>query len=376
MQRELRHDAVAGGAAGEARAPGRNPLGGERDGGRRILWGKVLLIAGLAIAPAAAGAGCDTASPPVTADADSEAAQDAEEEADAEAADAVEEDGGESEREDAGPDSDVPDAVEDEASDSPDGMDLDDAAPDSDFAEEDGEEAEDAGDAPDEAGCVETRREGLTETAQPDVGDPSSGGSVQTQIAHDLTIEYSGEECDGRIGSSGLNQVEYRFSPPLADFMASVKMGIITSNLADAPVYKVMGRDATGCIATARIVAGERIGMGMPVTEVSDGAYLVVFSTAGETSGAKWVDISIWDLRRGTWVRDERVEEGGLFTLPNGNRGMPTGIDLPGHTVRMDILEPTDYPLCDGARVVRESDGIRFIVQESLPEGWSFFVER
>lgn len=55
---------------------------------------------------------------------------------------------------------------------------------------------------------------------------------------------------------------------------------------------------------------------------------------------------------------------------------MPTGIDIAGHTVRMDILEPEDYTLCDGERVVRERDGAGFIFQRSLPDGWSFFFER
>ena len=74
------------------------------------------------------------------------------------------------------------------------------------------------------------------------------------------------EEKGRAAGSRTFDRREYGFAPPLVDFRAAVKKGIITSNLEDSPVFKVMARDGTGCIITARIIAGERIGMGMPTT--------------------------------------------------------------------------------------------------------------
>lgn len=266
-------------------------------------------------------------------------------------------------------DADVEEAVEDVGPET----DVVDVEPDADAVED---EASDVADAPDEAGCSEIITEEREEAPQPDVGDPAAGGSTQTRADVDEIVSYEGEACDGAAGSRTLDRIEYNFAPPLDDFGAATRMGIITSNLADAPVYKVIGRDAGGCIITGKIVVGERIGPGMPTTGVTDGDYLVRSIALGETAGARWVDIGIWNLRMSEWVRGERVNEGDLFTLPNGNRGMPTGIDLLGGTVRMDILEPADYPLCEGAVLERESDSTRFTVRQNIPEGWSFFAER
>ena len=234
---------------------------------------------------------------------------------------------------------------------------------------------EDDADTPEDAGCRVLEREYLVDNPQPDVGDPSDGGSTQTQVLHYMVTERIGPGCEASSTEPVLSEIEYVFEPPLPeDFSAAVRMGILTSNLDDAVNHKVIGRE-TDCIITGRIINGARIGRGMPTAEVSDGMYFVMFSTVGETSGLKWVDVSIWNIRRGDWVRDERVNEGSLFMLPNGNRGMPTGIDIAGHTVRMDILEPTDYRLCEGMRIIRESDEMAFVFRQNLPEGWSFFPE-
>ena len=319
------------------------------------------LLSGIALV---ASYGCDTSGPENTdSENDADVVQDVDEEADAPQEDSVSPDVEDrAEAEDSAHDSDVPDVL-------PDVDAHEDAEPDSDVAE-------DVGDVPEEAGCVETRREEAVETAQPDVGDPAEGGSTQTRADVDVIVSREGEGCDGAAETRSFERIDYTFAPPLADFIAAVRMGIITSNLADSPLYKVIRRDGIGCIITGEIIAGDRIGMGMPTTEVTDGVYLVTFSAVGETAGVKWIDISIWDLRRGEWVSGERVNEGNLFRLPNGNRGMPTWIDILNHRASMHILGPDDHPLCEGMRLVRESDGMNFIVRQNLPEGWSFFVER
>ena len=256
------------------------------------------------------------------------------------------------------------------------------SAPDSDVEEADAVE-EDGGADPDvdlesveDAGCTTT----IHYYATGDFLEENVGESRQREETWYRQEQYSGPGCDAEAGEMVFEKIMFRLETPIPDISEEglrevVRKGGITKGFRASLDQKIL-EIANEHLKLATIINGEILGppgSGYR-TEILCGDRMVAMIDRAGTNpdGTKYAGFTVLN-REGFPVANMNVNEGEYYTLPNGNRLMATGIDVPARTARVDILEPGDDIITNGTIRTREEDGMQYRFQMELPDGWSLY---